>query len=181
MKSSAIRSNINIGFDELEYKILNEFLKTPPEDFAGQEDLPSSEEENYGDDFEKELEVPYETFNTKTSEIIQKIHHYLKSNNTTLHQIFEGHIFTHNLDDANSYDAILLDNFINVLDSLGIKLEMIEKYCIFAKLCKTESIETIDFSKLCNEITSFESNEKKIEMEEIKEMNEDLTNPIDDY
>jgi hypothetical protein len=70
-------------------------------------------------------------------------------------EFFKDFISTHTIPTGEKYDAITLKDFIQILQQIGINLDTIDIYCIFSKLKYSDDYETIDVSKLLEEMLNY--------------------------
>jgi len=114
-------------------------------------------EEEDGDDDEEEEEVviTFEQFNERVDRILSKLAEYLLSNKKTVKEFFCNNISIHNVTAYDYYDAITLRDFVQILQNIGVSLDTIDTYCIFTKLKHNDDYETIDVSKLLDEMLNY--------------------------
>jgi len=140
------------------------------------------EEQEDPEEEEEEVVITIEQFNERVDKILSKLAEFLLSNKKTVKEFFCNYISIHNVTTYDYYDAIPLKDFIQVLQNIGIRLDTIDIYCIFTKLKYNDDFETIDVSKLLDEMLNygiFEDNFKGFcnPILENQEENKEITEP----
>lgn len=107
------------------------------------------------EDEEEEVVITIEQFNERVDKILSKLAEFLISNKKTVKEFFCNYISIHNVTAYDCYDAITLKDFIMILQGLGVNLDTIDIYCIFTKLKYNDDYETIDVSKLLDEMLNY--------------------------
>lgn len=114
-----------------------------------------TEVEQEGDEDDEEIVITFEQFNERVDKILSKLAEYLLSNKKTVKEFFCNYISIHNVTAYDYYDAITLRDFVQILRTIGISLDTIDTYCIFTKLKHNDDYETIDVSKLLDEMLNY--------------------------
>lgn len=119
----------------------------------------------------QELTINTNDFNQKIEMILGKLSDFLQNNKKTVKLYFKDIIYIHEVSKDENYEAIPLQNLLMALDEIGIKIDTIGMYCLFAKLKFNDEYESIDANLLAKEMEKFGIKETNGN-NEIKEENE---------
>jgi hypothetical protein len=114
-----------------------------------------SEAEKEAEEEDEEVVITFEQFNERVDRILSKLAEYLLSNKKTVKEFFCNFISIHKITAYDYYDAITLRDFVQILQTIGVSLDTIDTYCIFTKLKHNEDYETINVSKLLDEMLNY--------------------------
>jgi hypothetical protein len=103
---------------------------------------------------EGEVVITIEQFNEKIDKLLSKLAEYLLNSKLKVRECFKDVITRENINNE-SYDAVQLKDFIHIIQTIGIKLDTIDIYCIFTKLKYSDDYETIDLAKLLEEMFNY--------------------------
>jgi hypothetical protein len=115
----------------------------------------NNENQQENEEEEEEVVITIEQFNERVDKILSKLAEYLLSNKKTVKEFFYNYISIHNVTTYDNYDAITLKDFIQILQNIGVTHDTIDIYCIFTKLKYNDDYETIDVSKLLDEMLNY--------------------------
>jgi hypothetical protein len=102
---------------------------------------------------EEEVVITIEQFNEKVDKILSSFAEHLLSSKSKVKDVFRDVINNQLTEDP--IEAILLKDFINILQKAGINLDTIDIYCIFTKLKFSDDFEAIDLNKLIEEMCNY--------------------------
>jgi len=110
-------------------------------------------------DDENEIEITVEQFKQKVEFILVRLANFLVSQKMSINQLFNSHIYHHEISKTENYEAIPLKVFITILSSIKIKMDMTDIYCVYTKLKYSDDFETIDLKKLIAEMNILRSSQ----------------------
>jgi hypothetical protein len=131
----------------------------------GKEDSKITEENSIQED-EEEIQIKSEDFHRIFNGIMKKLAEFLLVNRTAVRSFFKNIIYTHELSDNESFEAIKLQFFLKELKKVDISVDTIAMYCIFEKLKFSEDIESIDVKKLVEEVKIYGLNDSSSKVDE---------------
>jgi len=112
---------------------------------------------------EEEIHIKSEDFHRIFNGIMKKLADFLLFNHTNIRTFFKNIIYTHELSEKESYEAINLQIFLKELKKVDVNVETIAMYCLFEKLKFSEQVESIDVKKLVDEVKLYGVSENKNE------------------
>jgi Ca2+-binding EF-hand superfamily protein len=137
----------NISIEDLKYSNLIEILN---QDQSKTESIVKTDNNEIVENDEGEVVITIEQFNEKIDKILSKLAEYLLNSKQKVRECFKDVITN-----GDSYEAIQLKDFIQIIQKIGIKLDTIDIYCIFTKLKYTDDQEIIDLAKLLEEMFNY--------------------------
>jgi hypothetical protein len=105
---------------------------------------------------------------------------FLKNNKKTVSTYFRSCIYVQESNDGNNFEAIRLQSFGKELAQIGIQIEEITLFCLFAKFKFAEEIESIDVNLLREELENYGIIEVSNDIEKEKKK-EDLFYKLGNY
>jgi hypothetical protein len=177
----------SVSLEDLKYGNLIEIIESDSSISENQEmmgnlyiNLVKSESNEIAENDDGEVVITIEQFNEKVDKILSKLAEYLLNSRQKVNDCFKKVICMENVNNE-SYEAIQLKDFIQIIQSIGIKLDTIDIYCIFTKLKYNDDYETIDLAKLKEEMFNYGIFDENLSKDVINREKENLFSKIRRY
>ncbi len=141
----------NVSLEDLKYSNIIDIFN---EDQNNIDSIVRTDNNDIVENEDGEVVITIEQFNEKVDKILSKLAEYLLNTKQKVRECFRG-VITRMSINNESYEGIQLKDFIQIIQKIGIKLDTIDIYCIFTKLKYTDDQETIDISKLLEEMFNY--------------------------